>query len=106
MKEPQKTERLANPIVMHRFRKKPVVIEAVKFDTDGDMPEVELYMIDSDDEWVCEKCGKPACKHGNVKTLEGFHIACPGDYIIRGIRGEHYPCKPDIFAMTYEPVEA
>jgi hypothetical protein len=42
--------------------------------------------------------------HGWVDTLEGGHIVCPGDYIITGVKGEHYPCKPDIFAMTYEEV--
>ena len=38
-------------------------------------------------------------------TLEGVHIVTPGDYIIQGIKGEIYPCKPDIFELTYEPVE-
>jgi hypothetical protein len=85
-----------------KYRKKPVVIEAVVFDLDGDMPEVELSMIDSDTDWTCSGCGAPSRNHGNVKTLEGYHIACPGDYIITGIKGEHYPCKPDIFEATYE----
>jgi hypothetical protein len=40
-----------------------------------------------------------------IATLEGWHGVTPGDYIITGVKGEHYPCKPDIFAMTYEPVE-
>ena len=39
-----------------------------------------------------------------IKTLEGIHYALPGDYIIRGIKGEVYPCKPDIFKQTYEPI--
>jgi hypothetical protein len=43
--------------------------------------------------------------HGWIETLEGGHIVCPGDYIITGIKGEHYPCKPDIFEATYEKVE-
>lgn len=38
-----------------------------------------------------------------IKTLEGGHIASPGDWIIRGVKGEFYPCKPDIFASTYDP---
>jgi len=50
------------------------------------------------------RVAKRGSKHGNVKTLEGYHIACPGDYIIRGIQGEHYPCKPDIFKATYDKV--
>jgi hypothetical protein len=43
--------------------------------------------------------------HGWIDTLEGGHIVCPGDYIITGVNGEHYPCKPDIFWRTYELVE-
>ena len=43
--------------------------------------------------------------HGWVDTLEGGHIVCPKDWIITGVNGEHYPCKPDIFEMTYEAVE-
>lgn len=89
---------------MPKFRKKPVVIEAVKFIGRGDMPEVELSMIDKDDNGICPGCGCEINSHGNVKTLEGYHIACPGDWIITGIKGEHYPCKPDIFAETYEEV--
>ena len=41
-----------------------------------------------------------------IKTLEGYMIASPGDYIIKGVKGELYPCKPDIFESTYEMVEA
>ena len=84
-----------------KYIKKPIAIEAVSFNGAGDMPEVELHMIDSDSEWKCDHCGHWSRNHGNVKTLEGFHIACPGDYIITGINGEHYPCKPDIFTKTY-----
>jgi len=43
--------------------------------------------------------------HGWIDTLEGGHIVCPGDWIITGIEGERYPCKPGIFEQTYEPVE-
>lgn len=87
-----------------RFRKKPIEIEAVQFNGDGDIPDLELHMLDVDSDWTCQQCGKPSINHGNVKTLEGWHIACPGDFIITGIKGEHYPCKPDIFAATYEAV--
>ena len=52
----------------------------------------------------CEKCGEIMHKHGWIDTLEGGHIVCPGDWIITGVKGEHYPCKPDIFAATYEEV--
>lgn len=52
---------------------------------------------------VCKHCGLIMHVHGWIDTLEGGHIVCPGDYIITGIKGERYPCKPDIFAATYEP---
>jgi len=42
--------------------------------------------------------------HGWIDTLEGGHIVCPGDWIIKGVHGEFYPCKPDIFLETYEKV--
>jgi len=54
---------------------------------------------------LCEQCGQPHHIHGWVDTLEQGHRVCPGDYIITGIKGEHYPCKPDIFEATYEKVE-
>lgn len=53
----------------------------------------------------CEKCGNRMHDHGWVDTLEGGHIVCPGDWIITGVKGEHYPCKPDIFEATYERAE-
>ncbi len=52
----------------------------------------------------CEHCGVRMHEHGWIDTLEGGHIACPGDWIITGVKGEVYPCKPDIFAASYEPV--
>jgi hypothetical protein len=52
----------------------------------------------------CGHCGKIMNDHGWIDTLEGVHTVCPGDWIITGVKGEHYPCKPDIFSMTYEPV--
>jgi len=51
----------------------------------------------------CEQCGKPHHVHGWIDTLEQGHRVCPGDWIITGVKGERYPCKPDIFAATYEP---
>lgn len=55
------------------------------------------------DQRQCEKCGRTMQDHGWIDTLEGGHIVCPGDFIITGVQGEHYPCKPDILAATYEP---
>jgi hypothetical protein len=74
-----------------KYRKKPVVIEATQWMRHGDHPIVETISPDSLNGWI--------------QTLEGGHIVSPGDYIITGVKGEHYPCKPDIFTMTYEPVE-
>lgn len=54
---------------------------------------------------MCKHCNKETIKHGWISTLEGGHIVCPGDWIITGISGEMYSCKPDIFEKTYEPVE-
>jgi len=51
----------------------------------------------------CKQCGDILHNHGWIDTLEGGHIVCPGDWIITGVQGEHYPCKPDIFKDTYEP---
>lgn len=53
----------------------------------------------------CAQCGFTMHQHGWVDTLEGGHIVCVGDYIITGIKDEHYPCKPNIFEATYELVE-
>ncbi len=59
-----------------KYRKKPVVIDAVQVDTEH-----------------------------SIETLEGTMKASPGDWIITGVQGERYPCKPDIFEATYEPAE-
>lgn len=53
----------------------------------------------------CEQCDLPHDVHGWIDTLEQGHRVCPGDWIITGVAGEHYPCKPDIFAATYEPAD-
>lgn len=68
---------------------------------DGD---VVRYYRNPDDssERACQHCGKTMHVHGWIDTKEGGHIVCPGDWIITGVQGEHYPCKPYIFAETYE----
>lgn len=57
---------------------------------------------DSDGETKCQHCAERMHVHGWIDTLEGGHIVCPGDWVITGIKGERYPCKPDIFEATYE----
>ena len=77
------------------YRKKPVTVEAVQW-----TGENHAEMCEFIDPEVFEI--KP--KEGLIiHTLEGDHHASPGDYIIKGVNGEFYPCKPDIFAKTYEP---
>jgi hypothetical protein len=81
-----------------KFRKKPVVIEATQWFKHGDHPGVLSAPLDS-------ITGYEHGRHGWIQTLEGGHIVTPGDWVITGVKGEHYPCKPDIFSETYEPAE-
>jgi hypothetical protein len=74
---------------MAKFRKKPVVIEAVQFDGVS-LPEGVNR--------------EPGAVDGYIDTLEGRMTVKPGEWVITGVKGERYPCKPDIFAATYEPV--
>lgn len=91
---------------MPRYRKRPVVVEAEPWWQHGSGPAaVQLYRhpaVAGDSE--CRQCGARMDDHGWIDTLEGGHTVCPGDMVITGVRGEHYPCKPDIFAATYEEV--
>lgn len=89
---------------MARFRKKPVEIEAVQMPEDADPGNFAMSP-----QWVHEALGDGTLTPADegawfVKTLEGTMLASPGDFIIRGIAGELYPCKPDIFEQTYEAV--
>ena len=70
---------------------------------EGDL--VRYYRNPDDSDQECRYCGTIMDDHGWIDTLEGGHIVCPGDWIITGVHGEHYPCKPDIFELTYEKVE-
>ena len=78
-----------------KYRKKPVVIEAMQF-TGKNVLEVCGFV---GKENMVVASGLP---HITIVTLEGKMQAQPNDFIIKGIKGEFYPCKPDIFAMTYE----
>ncbi len=84
-----------------KYRKKPVVIEAIQFE---DTTECLMLLDDLGLGVVVDYAAKdhPTLKIG---TLEGTMIANIGDWIIKGIKGEFYPCKPDIFTATYEKVE-
>lgn len=81
------------------YRKKPVVIQALQylgFDENGE--ECELFIGDSFESHL------PSRNQLVIRTLEGDLTASSGDYIIRGVQGEFYPCKPDIFLASYEEV--
>jgi len=84
-----------------KFRKKPVIIDALQF-------------TGAEDDWFrigefCGQCAQIAKEYGKsillISTLEGTMKADEGDWIIRGVKGEFYPCKPDIFEATYEPIQ-
>ncbi len=110
---------------MPKYRKKPVVVEATQWHRNGDHPDdncpwvkdnqgrefqgegqlVRYYRRpESDGQTPCRHCGVIMHDHGWIDTLEAGHNVCPGDWIITGIAGEYYPCKPDVFAATYDPV--
>jgi len=93
---------------MALFRKKPIVIEAFQFYVDS-MPDWFMDMI-TENKVVLESCNyKNTTIKGAyclIKTLEGEMLCKDGDYVIKGVKGECYSCKPDIFLMTYEPVES
>ena len=78
------------------YRKKPVVVEAVQWTGENHAEMCEF--IDPEAFEIIPRIGLV------IHTLEGDHHASPGDYIIKGVNGEFYPCKPDIFAKTYESV--
>ena len=88
---------------MAKYRKKPVVIDAVLYSGYNG----NGLVFDEAPEWftdaICDYTVvfDDSDEQLKIKTLEGTMIAAPGDYIIRGVKGEIYPCKPEIFEMTY-----
>lgn len=111
---------------MAQYRKKPVIVEATQWFRNGDHPEdnsmrpYENGLIPTEPregtvvryyrypgipgDHPCPHCGIRRQEHGWIDTLEGGHIVCPGDYVITGVAGEFYPCKPSIFERTYDLV--
>lgn len=77
-----------------KYRKKPVEIEAIRW-TGKNLNEISAFMGKA----------KVVDRRIRIHTLEGAIYASEGDWIIKGIKGEFYPCKPDIFEATYEAVE-
>lgn len=113
-----------------RFRKRPVEVEAHRWFANGDHPDDKVgeqvadplggtytaiegrvvgFFRRPEPEYasgnVHEMCGRTWHDHGWIDTLEGGHTVCPGDWIITGVAGERYPCKPGVFEATYEPAE-
>lgn len=104
---------------MPKFTKKPVTVEAVKYEP-GEKIEDGFEQWDANDAisrhggtmsekdkaryWFRSSTG--LCFAPYIDTLEGRHYISPGDWVITGIKGERYPCKPDIFAATYDPADA
>jgi hypothetical protein len=87
---------------MSRFRKKPVVIEAVRFVDNASAEEIMRWAGGMVQVSIDPATG---LAHGiSIDTLEGVMRADLGDWIIKGVGGEFYPCKPAIFKATYEPV--
>jgi len=113
-----------------KFRKKPIVIEATQWFKNGDHPEDDCFRPYEDTGAIPktpregkvvryyrhpEVPGDTPCissipcqhtmhDHGWIDTAEGGHNVCPGDWIITGVQGERYPCKPGVFKQTYEEV--
>lgn len=92
---------------MPKFRKKPVEIEAIRF-----LPDLTceaLYEWAGIPYYIGQEPKPEPFRFENgtigVHTLEGWVVAQPGTWILKGVRGEFYPCRPDIFEATYEPVE-
>ena len=90
--------------MIKKYKKRPLIISAMKFNGDTEsLHEAKewlgCYLMKVEENPLS---GKWSCTIG---TLEGPHICSPGDYIIKGIKGEFYPCKPDIFEKTYKEVK-
>lgn len=88
--------------MVKKYRKKPVEVEAIRF-VNNTESLLELSEFVKQDIRIDYSHPTNPCLY--IETLEGIMKASVGDYIIRGVHGEYYPCKPDIFAKTYEPVE-
>ena len=90
-----------------KFRKKPVEIEAVQFDgTRASCNAIAKWQMGRPYTAPLPSKQKKGAFNMEIITLEGAMIARPGDWIIKGVNGEFYPCKPDIFEKTYERVES
>ena len=97
---------------MPKFRKKPVEIEAVlysgkvsKMGWPHEVTDAHPWLDAAYDDGILDNIRDSTGDYITIKTLEGVMRANPGEWIIRGVKGELYPCKPDIFAATYDAVK-
>lgn len=90
---------------MAKFRKKPVVVDAIQW-TGKNIEDIRLFSGGEVDYYHWEQLNESGINKEmlEVNTLEGKMEARKGDWIIKGVNGEFYPCKPDIFEKTYEPI--
>jgi hypothetical protein len=107
MEQAEKTaENGSWPCLIAQYTKLPVTVDAIQWDGDQQRATKIIY-------WIAGNNGAAHFVERDqlgdrciiIYTLEGSIRAMPGDWIIRGVRGEFYPCKPDIFEVTYDPVE-
>jgi hypothetical protein len=95
---------------MAKFKKKPVVIDAVRFNGVNQSEILDFYPAaffsteGSTRRSFSDEQPDQSLPIVEIRTLEGTMVANVGDWIIRGVKGEYYPCKPDIFKATYEPL--
>lgn len=87
-----------------KYRKQPVVIDAFQLGVDY-IPDWFMDAVTANRVILHRNIHAPIQTEADIETLEGRKHATGGDFIIRGVKGEIYPCKPDIFKMTYEAVE-
>jgi hypothetical protein len=95
-----------------KYKKKPIVIDAIQWTGENHREMFDFLTENTFDKESMKVSGDHFYIDHNkvqggliIKTLEGEHLASIGDFIIRGIKGEYYPCKPDVFEQTYEKVE-
>lgn len=88
-----------------KYRKKPVVIDAIQWDgTKSGKNRITDAFPGINTVGQTGSLYKDEMSHWRIQTLEGSHYVTKGDFVIKGVKGEFYPCKPDIFALTYEAV--
>lgn len=85
-----------------RYVKRPVVVDAIQWRA-GDNDDEIIEFLGEDFKHFLYATGETVPYRLGMTTLEGQLLASPGDYIIRGVKGEHYPCRDDIFEATYVP---